>query len=446
MDKQIEFNSLKEFSKSYRKVRDIKLEKKLKTTNIVYECVDKSVKKENKFLFNFELEPCKIYNQNTSKLCWLFGVLNLIKNDVAHNLEQNPLEFELSANYLSFYDKLEKANHLYQTIIDLEIEEYDDFQLCFYQSHPLLTGYLKDPVKENGKPQYARELIKKYGLVPAVIYPQTENSKHPDVFMKYYSQKVKQDCFALLNAKRNNEKNLYDMKEKFLCQCYRMLAQVYGEPPTSFSYSYTNTKGQRKFLRNITPQEFYQKYCSINLDDFVLIANIPQKKKPYYKKYQKMYSGNIEGKSAFEYINVPQKVLTNLCLKQLLSNMPVVISCDSQKYRDVESKILDTRLFTFDKSFGLKEISKQQGLESYDICGRHLMTVRGVHLEKGEPIRWKVEDSAGEESRNNGYYVMNHNFLKKCVFYAMIDKKFLSKKILAVLNEEPIMFGFEDTN
>jgi len=41
---------------------------------------------------------------------------------------------------------------------------------------------------------------------------------------------------------------------------------------------------------------------------------------------------------------------------------------------------------------------------------------------------------------------MNHNFFEKCVFYAMIDKKFLSKKILDVLNEKPIMFGFEDTN
>lgn len=446
MQKNIDFENISNFSKKYQKMRNIKLEKELKTKNILESCYNSDVEKDNKFEFNFELEPCKIYNQNTSMLCWLFAVINLIKNDVAHNLQQNPLEFELSVNYLSFYDKLEKANHLYQTMIDLEIENYDDFQLCFYKTHPLLTGYFKDPVKENGKPQYARELIKKYGLVPACVYPQTENSKNPESFMKYYSQKVKQDLFKLLQAKKKGNINLYKLKEGFLSECYNILSQVFGEPPKIFDYTYKNENIEKIRLKNISPQEFYKEYCNIDLDEFVLIANIPQTKKPYYKRYQKMFSGNIEDKSAFEYINIPQNEFTNICLKQLFANIPVVISCDNRKYRNVESKILDTRLFTLEKDFGIKEIDKQKGLESYDIRGRHLMVIRGVHIENDKPLRWKVEDSAGEEARNNGYYIMNHNYFEKCVFYAMIKKEFLPKKLLNVLNTTPILFGFEDTN
>lgn len=47
--------------------------------------------------------------QEQSGRCWLFAALNILREKVAEkcHLEQ----FELSQNYLSFYDKLEKANN-----------------------------------------------------------------------------------------------------------------------------------------------------------------------------------------------------------------------------------------------------------------------------------------------------------------------------------------------
>lgn len=59
--------------------------------------------------FTVEVKTRGITAQEQSGRCWLFAALNILREKVAEkcHLEQ----FELSQNYLSFYDKLEKANN-----------------------------------------------------------------------------------------------------------------------------------------------------------------------------------------------------------------------------------------------------------------------------------------------------------------------------------------------
>ncbi|MDE6583426.1 MAG: hypothetical protein K2K31_02095, partial [Clostridia bacterium] len=195
-------------------------------------------------------------------------------------------------------------------------------------------------------------------------------------------------------------------------------------------------------LQNINPQQFYKKFCSVNLDDYVMVGNVPLTNKPYYKKFRRSYSDSIESKSFSEYINLPFEEFQELCITQLKNNMPVLFSCENRKYRNLTSTVLDTRLFDYEKYLGVKDMSKSQALESFDITLRHLMVFRGVHIENGKPVRWKVEDSCGEENRIHGYYVMNQNFFEKCVCQACIHKSFLSKKQLDVANSKPILCSY----
>lgn len=438
MKDRIEWELLDKFRNSFGNNKNCKLQNSLRLKPILDICLNEKIKKENKFEFNLELEECKIYNQYSSKRCWMFAILNLIKNDMAHNLNQNVVEFELSTNYLNFYDKLEKANHAYETVIEMEIK--DDFLLCDYDDHPLLSGYFKNPVRENGKPIFARSLLKKYGIVPMSAMPETYNSMNSDDFNNWFSRKVQYDMLKLLTLKRQN-KDVYKAKEKMLEECFNFLSLVLGEPPTKFNYAYVDKNGNKVRLNNQSPMEFYNKYCSLNLDDFVQIAQMPIFE--FYKKYEKRYTKNIVEAEGYNFVNIPQREFTNLCLKQLNAGIPVVVSCDNRKYRDKENKVLDTRLFDFEKLFGIKDMNKFEGLETFDCRSRHLMTIRGAHLIDGKPIRWKVEDSGGADARIQGYYVMNNNFFEKCVFYAWINKKFLPKKILNIFETSPTLYGFE---
>lgn len=443
MKKDITFKDIKRFNIQYSKNPNYELTNKLKDLPLNEVCLNKDIIKENIFEFNIELEDCKIYNQYTSLRCWLYSCLNLIKNNVANNLDINPLDFQLSANYLSFFDKLEKANHLYETIINYKFSSNSP-QPFDISNDRYLAEFLKDPVKENGRIEYARELIKKYGIAPYEIMPETYNTKNPSEIINLYSQKCRLDIFKFIEAKKNNL-DLHNLKDTLLQENYILLCKLIGQPVKKFDYIYKDKNGNIQKLNNITPLQFYNQFCTINLDDFILVGNVPMSNKPFYKKYRKAFSSNIEGKSYIEFINIPLNEFSNICVKQLKNNLPVCFSCENKKYRNKESKILDTRIFDFEKLFNVKDLNKQQSLESWDISIKHWMVFRGVHIENGKPIRWKVEDTAGVENRINGYYVMNNNYFEKCVFQAWIHKDYLSKEILEQDKSKPILFGYNDS-
>ena len=58
--------------------------------------------------------------------------------------------------------------------------------------------------------------------------------------------------------------------------------------------------------------------------------------------------------------------------------------------------------------------------------------------------RWKVEDSYGDKEKENGYYIMNDNFFSEFVLNVVIDKKYLSKEQLELLEQEPIEIEIDE--
>ena len=66
--------------------------------------------------FSVEVVTRGITAQQKSGRCWLFAALNILREKVAETCHLD--QFELSQNYLSFYDKLEKANNFLEMVIE----------------------------------------------------------------------------------------------------------------------------------------------------------------------------------------------------------------------------------------------------------------------------------------------------------------------------------------
>ncbi len=66
--------------------------------------------------FSVEVKTRGITAQQKSGRCWLFAALNILREKVAETCHLD--QFELSQNYLSFYDKLEKANNFLEMVIE----------------------------------------------------------------------------------------------------------------------------------------------------------------------------------------------------------------------------------------------------------------------------------------------------------------------------------------
>lgn len=74
--------------------------------------------------FSNEIKTLPVANQKGSGRCWIFAGLNVLREIIAKECKLD--NFELSQNYVAFFDKLEKANYFLTSIIDLIDSKPDD--------------------------------------------------------------------------------------------------------------------------------------------------------------------------------------------------------------------------------------------------------------------------------------------------------------------------------
>lgn len=323
--KNISLENITRFDKVYKLDKNNKIiEDAIKNVGINKVCLNNDVLNKTYNIFNIELPKSKIYNQSDSGRCWIHAGINLIKNNVAKNLNVEESEYALSINYLAFLDKLEKSNSLYNKVIENDNFNFDDEVKQFY---------ITFSVYEGGYFEYFRSLVNKYGIVPEQIMPDVKSSTNSTQLTRIFKDKVKKDIFKLLDLKNKKESKdeIYLKKEKMLEENYNILSKCLGEIPITFDYEYKNKDGKCIKISNTTPIEFANKYLTINLNDLKGIANVPMYNKEYNKLYKKKYAGNVFENSDVEFINMPSDVLKELSVKHLKDGMPVYFGCDMKK-------------------------------------------------------------------------------------------------------------------
>jgi bleomycin hydrolase len=119
-------------------------------------------------------------------------------------------------------------------------------------------------------------------------------------------------------------------------------------------------------------------------------------------------------------------------------------------YGILDLKIFDTQLY-FNSDFPCQ--NKASRLEYGESLMTHAMVFTGVHVEKrstkiaddekSQPdglqfIRYRIENSHGDDKGDKGYLIMSDDWFNEYLFEVVVDKKYLSKQVLAVLDQEPI--------
>lgn len=141
---------------------------------------------------------------------------------------------------------------------------------------------------------------------------------------------------------------------------------------------------------------------------------------------------------------MPIDDLKDLAIKHLKDGIPVYFGCDMKKMIENELGIMDSDLYNYKDTFNINLLSKEEALSMYDIDFQHVMLITGVHIENDKAIRWTIEDSYGDKVHKDGYYIMNDNFFENFVIEVIIDKKYLSKEQVNILNQKPILLDMTD--
>lgn len=428
---EITLEDIKDFSKKYNDNPVNKMiENSITNNGLENTMLDRNIIAQNQPVFNLELPESTRYDQKNSYKCWLFAGLNVIKYDMANNLNIDVKDLNLSNDYIAFFDKLEKANRLYERIIAMEDISYEYLNTKKVLIH---AG------EELGCWEFFRGIVEKYGLVPYSIMPEAKESSNYNRITTMYKEKVLGDVIKLIHLKEKNIdiETLQKEKKKFIEENYILLSKILGEPIQKFTYEYRDKDGNLHRLENITPIEFKDKFLKIDLNEFVHISNMPKYDKEYGKVYKRENYYQIED---YIFLNLPIQELKKIAIKQLKDSMPVWISIYIMQFRNEKSEVLDTRLFDYKKILNIKSLSKEEGLSTESIKSHHAMTLSGVHIMDNKPIRWKVEDSYGNKEKNHGCYIMNDNYFDRFVFDMIVNKKYLSSEQIEALNQQPISY------
>ncbi|XJZ30118.1 C1 family peptidase [Lactobacillus delbrueckii subsp. bulgaricus] len=378
-------------------------------------------------VFSTELPTDNVTNQKQSGRCWLFSTLNVLRHDFG--AKHKAKNFTLSQSYNFFWDKLERANLFYEKVIETADKPLDDREVRSYFD---FAGH------DGGQWHMAVSLVKKYGVVPSYVMPESFNTSATNGLASALADKERKDALALRRlAQAGDQEGLEKARKTFLNEIYRMVAIAVGEPPKTFELEYRDDDKNYHLEKNLTPVSFFNKYFDVDLDDYVVLTNAPDHE--YGKLYHLGAEDNVEGGSPILFLNVPMEYLEQAAVAQLKDGEAVWFGNDVGRQMDHKTGYLDTDLYKLEDLFAVDlSLSKADRLATGVGEVSHAMTLVGVDEDKGDIRQWKVENSWGDKSGEKGFFVMSHNWFKEYVYEVVVHKKYLTKDQQELLSSTPV--------
>lgn len=423
-------SDLQELRKDYEQNPDNKVLEGAVTQNGINNVArDASVDEKLNPVFSVEVKTGKVSNQKRSGRCWMFALLNTLKHQFGEKYKVK--DFELSQNYLFFWDKIERANIFYDRIINTADKPLDDRTVEFY---------LAGPGSDGGQWAMAVSLVQKYGVVPTSAFSETNVSENTGDLNMILNYKLRQDAMKLRNMVHDkvSEEDIHEAREEMLSEVYRIAAYSLGVPPKTFDLEYRDDKENYHIDRDLTPKAFFDKYFSdADLDDYVVLSNSPDKE--FNKMYSMTTQDNVVDGRSIKFLNLPMEDLKKAAIAQLKDGKAVWFANDITRQSDRKTGFLSDKLYHYDELFNVDlSMTKKQRLQYHEAVVSHATALTGVDLVDDEPRRWKVENSWGAKNGVNGYFTMDDGWMNEYVYEVVVNKKYLSADQVALLDQTPV--------
>lgn len=397
---------------------------------------DQEIANINTPIFSIDLDTGKVANQKQSGRCWMFAALNTMRHDIKDRFHISD-EFQLSQSYTLFWDKFEKANYFYENVLKTATEPLDSRRVAF-----LLTT----PQQDGGQWDMIVSIIEKYGLVPQSIYPESKASSATAELNNTLNTLLRHDATVLrgLVAQQASKDKISNARNEMLANVYRLLSLTLGEPPVQFDLKYRDELHNFHVERQLTPQDYYQKFVSWDLDEYISVINAPTADKPFDATYNVDMLGNVVGGRDVKHLNVDINKMKAFAISQLKDGQSVWFGVDMGPQVDRESGLMASGIFASDDLFNVDStMTKAQRLDYGESLMTHAMVLTGVDLdENDQPTKWKVENSWGEKVGKKGYFTMSDDWMSEYAYQIVVKKEYLSSELVNIYdNSKPTLLS-----
>lgn len=388
--------------------------------------------------FSVETPKQSIHDQKSSGRCWLFSGLNVLRSKFARQ-HADSVKVEYSQAYLFFYDQLEKANLFLQGVIDCANKPMEDDEVRFF---------FKSPIGDGGTFCGVADLADKYGLVPMEVMPETYSAENTSRMARLVSSKLREYGLELrkMVAEKKGKGAIKVRKTEMLQTVYRILSLSLGEPVRSFTFAFKDKNGKHiGEPRVYTPKEFYKETVGGPINGtFIMAMNDPRR--PYYKTYEVEFDRHTYDGHNWKYINLPMEDIAKLAIASLRDSAKMYSSYDVGKQLDRKRGYLDLDNYDYGTLFGTSfPMDKADRISTFDSGSTHAMTLTAVDLDaKGQPVKWKVENSWGATYGQQGCLIMTNRWFNEYMFRLVVDKKYVPENILKAEQQKPTMVTPDD--
>ncbi|HMK37908.1 MAG TPA: C1 family peptidase [Bacteroidota bacterium] len=373
--------------------------------------------------FSNRLKDQKITDQKSTGRCWMFSALNTLRPVAALALNAEDLEF--SQNYLFFYDKLEKANLFLEAVTRLRDRPLTDRTMEFL---------LRQPVQDGGNWLGFIELVKKYGVVPKDVMPETFSSSNSRTVNTVLGIRLKQ--YALRLRETADTARWTTIRKEALRDVYRILALNFGIPPSTFSWRYEGKDKKLSEAKTYSPRQFYTDVVHEALDDYFALYSIPTL--PFARRYDIELDKAVADRPDMNFVNCPLETIKSLAMKCLLDNQPVWFGCDVGQETVSETGLMAPGVYDYASLYGLDfSMSRKELFETYSSTPNHNMVFTGVDVAGGKPVKWLVENSWSDKPGKKGYFTMTDEWFDRYVQVVVVHRKYIPAEILALFTTPP---------
>ena len=382
------------------------------------------------FSFSTKLDEWNATNQRRSGRCWLFATLNLFR--VGAMKKMNVKNFEFSQAHIHFWDKLERANHFLEAILETSDRPVDDRTIHFL---------LSDPIGDGGQWNMATNLIRKHGLVPMSAYPESHSSsstRSMNTVLKDILRTTASEIRGILDG-GGSKNEARKHKEERMKEIWRVLCIHLGTPPEKFDWQWRDKDNEFHRKGTMTPLEFVDEYVEVDWEEYICIVNDPRNE--YYRTYTVDFLQNVAGGPPVVYLNVPSDEMKDITQRLLEDGVPVWMGCDVGKNMARKRGLWDAELYDLQGLYGIQfGMEKADRLRFGQTMMTHAMLFTGVDVVDGKPRRWRVENSWGsEDSGEKGFYTMNDNWYDEHMFEIAAPKDYLTDEMKSGLKGNPIV-------